>query len=76
MEIFGKERKDFKMSTKLNILIADDNKTFTDKLADFLGKEDYTDNIYRAYDGEEAWTLMQATKPDVVILDIPIQISI
>ena len=58
------------MSTKLNILIADDNKTFTDKLADFLGKENYAENIYKAYDGEEAWTLMQAVKPDVVILDI------
>ncbi len=58
------------MNEKLNILIADDNKSFTDKLADFLGKENYTDKIYKAYDGEEAWTLMQAVKPDVVILDI------
>lgn len=70
MEIFGNERKDFKMSTKLNVLIADDNKSFTDKLADFLEKEDYTANVYKAYDGEEAWTLVQAIKPDIIILDI------
>lgn len=58
------------MNKKLNILIADDNKTFTDKLADFLSAEPYASKIYKAYDGEEAWTLFQAVEPDVVILDI------
>ncbi len=58
------------MTRKLNILIADDNKTFTDKLADFLSGENYCAKIYKAYDGEEAWTLFQAVEPDVVILDI------
>ena len=58
------------MTKKLNILIADDNKTFTDKLADFLSGETYASKIYKAYDGEEAWTLFQAVEPDVIILDI------
>ena len=58
------------MIKKLNILIADDNKTFTDKLAAFLSEENYSAKIYKAYDGEEAWTIFQAVKPDVVILDI------
>ena len=58
------------MDKKLNILIADDNKPFTDKLADFISKENYSDKVYKAYDGEEAWTLMQAIKPDIVIIDL------
>lgn len=58
------------MEKKLNILVADDNKPFTDKLAEFISKENYTDKVYKAYDGEEAWTLMQAIKPDVVVIDL------
>ena len=58
------------MTKTLNILIADDNKTFTDKLADFLSGESYASKIFKAYDGEEAWTIMQAVEPDVIILDI------
>ncbi len=58
------------MSRKLTILVADDNRTFTDKTAEYLRREDYVSAVYRAYDGEEAWEIFQQTKPDVILLDI------
>ena len=58
------------MGGKLKVLVADDNKEFTDAIAEYLRKENYVSKVYEAYDGEEAWSLLQQEKPDVVVLDI------
>lgn len=58
------------MGRKLRVLIADDNRETTDTIAEYLRRESYITDIYKAYDGEEAWLLTQTEKPDVIILDI------
>lgn len=58
------------MSTKVSVVIADDNRELTKNLSEFLNKQ--TDIIVCgiANDGEEAVRLILKTEPDVVILDI------
>lgn len=58
------------MNNKLTVLIADDNRQLTDKTADYLKQQSYISEVYKAYDGEEAWEMIQQVKPDVLLLDI------
>lgn len=58
------------MNNKLTVLIADDNRQLTDKTADYLKQQSYIGEVYKAYDGEVAWEMVQQVKPDVLILDI------
>lgn len=58
------------MENKISVLIADDNKPFADELKEFLRTKDDIVSVYAAYDGEEAYSLIMETKPDVVLLDI------
>lgn len=58
------------MNNKLTVLIADDNRQLTDKTADYLKQQSYISEVYKAYDGEVAWEMIQQVKPDVLLLDI------
>lgn len=52
----------------LKILIADDNKQITSILKEYTIKEGYMPLI--AHDGEEALSMVEAHKPDVLLLDV------
>ena len=58
------------MTKKLKVLVVDDNKDLTDHTADYLKRENYISDVYKAYDGEEAWFITERESPDVIILDI------
>jgi len=56
--------------SKINILIVDDNKEFSNILNDYLGNQIDMQVIGMAKDGVEGLELIQEKKPDLVILDI------
>ena len=58
------------MNEKISVLIADDNKVFTDELAAYIKTLPDMKVAGVAYDGNEAWGMINETKPDVVILDV------
>ena len=58
------------MNKKISVLIADDNKEVTKSLSDYLRAEENFEVAAVANDGEEAYSLICQTLPDVVILDI------
>ena len=58
------------MTNKLSILIADDNNSLTDELSAYINIQSDMTTAAVASDGEEAWSLILETKPDVVILDM------
>lgn len=58
------------MKDKISVLIADDNKVFTDELAAYLKTMPDMSVAGVAYDGNEALGMISQTNPDVVILDI------
>ncbi len=55
---------------KISVLIADDNKVFTDELADYLKTTPDLTVAGVAYNGNEALGMISETSPDVVILDV------
>ncbi|WP_141722853.1 sporulation transcription factor Spo0A [Cellulosilyticum sp. I15G10I2] len=55
---------------KMKILIADDNKDFSDILMEFIDRQEDMQVVDVAANGEEACTLIQQTEPDIVILDV------
>lgn len=54
---------------KFRILIADDNKDFTDLMRNFIEKEQDMEVVGVAYDGIEAYNKIVELKPDVALLD-------
>lgn len=50
------------------ILIVEDEKAFQDLYTVMFGETDY--NIIRAYDADQAMTKLEEEKPDLIILDI------
>jgi CheY-like chemotaxis protein len=50
------------------ILIVDDEKCFHEMYSMMLGDKDY--DLTFAYDGDEALHILEATKPDLIILDM------
>lgn len=54
------------MATK--VLVVDDERSITDGLVFSLKKEGF--EVYPAYNGEDALTVFQESKPDIAILDI------
>ena len=50
------------------ILVVDDERAFTDVLAEFLEQEGY--QVERAYNGDQALRLMQRARPDLVLSDV------
>jgi len=55
---------------KVSVLIADDNKGFSDSLREFLRTKEDIASVNVAYDGEEAYGMIMELKPDIVLLDI------
>ncbi|MBQ3037777.1 MAG: sporulation transcription factor Spo0A [Clostridia bacterium] len=58
------------MNGKISVLIADDNKLFSDSIASYLREQEEFEVVGCAYDGEEALGMILETKPDIVLLDI------
>ena len=57
------------MNDKTSVLIADDNKIFTDGLSDYIKTQPDLTVAGCAYDGDEALGMIMETKPDVLVLD-------
>ena len=55
---------------KMKLLIADDNKDFSDILAEFINAQEDMEVVGIACNGEEACKLIPECEPDVVILDV------
>ena len=58
------------MKEKITVLIADDNKEFSNTLLSYLENCDDMEVIAVAKDGEEAIDMILNTEPDVVLLDV------
>ncbi len=58
------------MNNSISVLVADDNKAFTDELASYLKTLPDIKVAGTAYDGNEALAMVSETNPDVLILDI------
>jgi len=54
--------------TQKKILVADDEKDIVELIAYNLEREGFA--VSRAYDGQKAWEMVNAEKPDLVILDL------
>jgi phosphate regulon transcriptional regulator PhoB len=54
--------------TQKKILVADDEKDIVELVAFNLEREGFA--VSRAYDGQKAWEMVNAEKPDLVILDL------
>ena len=54
--------------TQKKILVADDEKDIVELIAYNLEREGFA--VLRAYDGQKAWEMINAEKPDLVILDL------
>lgn len=54
---------------KIKVLLADDNKDFCDVLTSYLSKQEDIDVVAVAYDGVEAYSKIQETRPDIAIID-------
>ena len=66
----------FLMEGELNmaktIMIVEDKQSFHDLYTAMLEDTDY--EIVRAYDGDEAWEKLERKKPDLIILDIKLDL--
>lgn len=58
------------MGRKIKIVVADDNRNLCQLLQDFLQSQDDLDVVGVAYNGVEAWDLIQAHEPDLIIIDL------
>lgn len=58
------------MSKKIRVILADDNREFTELLRDYLAAQDDIDVIGVAFNGNEVLALLEKEIPDVLILDI------
>lgn len=56
------------MSEKITVLISDDNREFANTLAKYLEEDEQIEVIGMAKDGEEALTMIESLKPNVVLL--------
>jgi DNA-binding NarL/FixJ family response regulator len=54
----------------VRVLIADDDRLFTEALEAILGTDEHIRIAGRAYDGEEAARLAAELQPDVVLMDL------
>ena len=52
----------------MNILVCDDDKEIVEAIEIYLAQEGY--DVLKAYDGEEAVTMMKENKIDLLIIDI------
>lgn len=58
------------LEQKMTILIADDNKDFSDILKEYINRQEDMEVIAAASNGEQACDMIEETLPDVVILDV------
>lgn len=58
------------MGKKIKIVVADDNRNLCQMLQDFLHSQDDLEVVGLAYNGVEAWDLIQSQEPDLVIIDL------
>ncbi|MBQ8637170.1 MAG: sporulation transcription factor Spo0A [Clostridia bacterium] len=58
------------MNLKVSVLIADDNREFCDEMSDYIKASTDMCLAGVANDGDEAYGMICATRPDIVILDI------
>ena len=58
------------LEQKMKILIADDNKDFSDILKEFINRQPDMEVVNVAGNGEEACKMIQELEPDIVILDV------
>ena len=59
-----------KVTKKIRVLIADDNREYVDVLCSYMKQESLIEIVGCAYDGIEAVNLMRMTDPDILILDM------
>lgn len=57
-------------SKKVRVLIADDNRDYTELLRSYIGREPEIEIVGCAYDGVEAVNMVRMTEPDFLILDM------
>ncbi len=58
------------MRDKITVLISDDNDEFVTTLSNYLENDGEMQVIGRAKDGEEVLDMINALRPDVVLLDV------
>lgn len=58
------------MGKKIKIVVADDNRNLCQMLQDYLHSLEDLQVVGLAYNGVEAWDMIQAQEPDLVILDL------
>lgn len=55
---------------KIKVLVADDNKDFNDILSEYLSCQENIEVVATARNGRDAVEQIQATRPDIVLLDM------
>jgi len=58
------------MGKGIKIIVADDNRNFCQMLQNYLQTQEYQSIVTVAYNGLEAWELIQTQEPDLIILDL------
>jgi two-component system response regulator (stage 0 sporulation protein A) len=58
------------MSNGIKIIVADDNRNVCEMLQNYLQGQEGLNIVGVAYNGLEAWELIQTKEPDVIILDV------
>ena len=58
------------MNNNISVLIADDNEDLAKELSSYIGAKPNMTVTAIATDGEEAYTLISQTRPDIIILDL------
>ncbi len=67
---YNLRRDDWRMSKKIKILIADDNRNLCQMLQNYLQSQEDLIVVGVANNGLEAWELIQTQEPDLIILDL------
>jgi two-component system, NarL family, nitrate/nitrite response regulator NarL len=62
------------VTSKIRVLIADDQRLFAETLEALLGTEDRIDVVGWARNGKEAVRLVRKLRPDVILMDISMPI--
>ncbi|NMA68237.1 MAG: sporulation transcription factor Spo0A [Desulfitobacterium sp.] len=58
------------MGKKIKIVVADDNRSLCQMLEDFLHSQEDLEVVGVAYNGLEAWEMVQGQEPDLLIIDL------